>query len=243
MVRGGLSSVSYRNSAPEAVIAAAVGAGLGGIEWTADTHVPHGNLQRAEGMMIATLRAGLTISAYGSFYRLDRDPATFPTVLETARRLQAPVIRVWGGSPGAELATLAAAGAAVADQAGKHGITICLEPNERTAVPDFPTLEKVLDRANHPFLRACWTTLDSAEEGTPIPETLCARIALAHIRNWFPKPGMDWHGRGYLAVLKRLAEHHRSSALDRWALIEYLEDDRPETLKRNAVALVAELKV
>ena len=98
MVRGGLSSVSYRNEPSQKVVALARGAGLGGIEWSADTHAPHGDFRRAEGLLMETLRAGLTVTSYGSFYRLGEndDPVSgFSPVLDTARRLQASTIRVW----------------------------------------------------------------------------------------------------------------------------------------------------
>lgn len=256
MVRGGLSSVSYRNASSDAVIASAKAAGLGGIEWTADTHVPHGDLRRAEKTMMATLRAGLTISAYGSFYRLGipgQDPTAFKPILDTALRLQAPVIRIWGGAlKGSRIPSpeeLAAEGAAVADLAGKHGITLCIEPHERSAVPDFAVLERLLDAAGHPFLGACWTHLpgNGAEpegegEIARLAGLIGPRISLVHIRNWSPFPETDrTAGDCCAAAIERMVEHNRASALDRWALIEYLEDDKPETLKRDAEALAARL--
>jgi sugar phosphate isomerase/epimerase len=257
MVRGGLSSVSYRNASPEAVIAAAKAAGLGGIEWTADTHVPHGDLRCAEKVMMATLRAGLTISAYGSFFRLGipgQDATAFGPVLETALRLQAPVIRIWGGTPRGSRPPspeeLAAEGAAVADLAGRHGITLCIEPHERSAVPGFAVLARLLDAAGHPFLGACWTHLpgngagtEGEEEIARLAELIGPRISLVHIRNWSPFRGADRAaGDGCCAAaIERMVEHNRASALDRWALIEYLEDDKPETLKRDAEALAARL--
>jgi len=100
VIRGGISSVSYRNAPARAVIEAALRADLAGIEWSADTHAPHGDLRQAETLMMDTLRARLTVSAYGSFYRLaENNPAEvqsgFNPVLESARRLQAPCMRVW----------------------------------------------------------------------------------------------------------------------------------------------------
>lgn len=256
MVRGGLSSVSYRNAAPDAVIAAAKAAGLGGIEWTADTHVPHGDLRCAEKTMMATLRAGLTVSAYGSFFRLGlpgQDAASFGPVLETARRLQAPAIRIWGGTlkgnqtPNPE--DLAAEGSAVADLAAKHGITLCIEPHERSAVPSYAVLERVLSAADHPFLCACWTHLPGSgaepDETAEAARLIGPRISLVHIRNWSPFPEEDRRTSGdcrCAAAIERMAEHNRGSALDRWALIEYLEDDKPETLKRDAESLAARLE-
>lgn len=248
MVRSGLSSVSYRNQAPEAIIAAAAAAGLRGIEWTADTHVPHGNIACAERVMMATLRAGLTVSAYGSFFRLGSgSPAVFSSILETSRRLQAPAIRIWGGpTAGASQDSMLADAADAADAAGKHGITLCLEPNERSALPDYDTLAGLIERADHPFLKACWTQLPSSSasglgEGA---ERIGPHLALAHIRNWSPFSSESEESAGSACVraLAFMIESNRASVLDRWALIEYLENDAPETLKKKAETLEERLK-
>jgi hypothetical protein len=245
--------VSYRNAVPAAVIAAAKSAGLGGIEWSADTHAPHGDIARAEQVMIATLRAGLTVSAYGSFFRLglpDSGPAAFAVVLETTRRLQAPAVRVWGGlhveSPKTRIADLAAESVAIADAAGKFGITVCIEPHERTSISTYETLADIIETAKHPFLKACWAQLPSErpEDGVRGAKTIETHLALAHIRNWtrsFDRHTIVEAEPCWLAV-RSMAEYGRNSVLDQWALIEYLEDEQPETLKREADALALHLK-
>jgi hypothetical protein len=85
MLRAGISSVSYRNRKATDVIAAAKNARFAGVEWSSDTHVPPGDLRTAESIMMATLRAGLTVSAYGSYYRIGGGTAGFAPLLASAR--------------------------------------------------------------------------------------------------------------------------------------------------------------
>lgn len=249
MLRGGISSVSYRNARAQDIITAAHNAGLGGIEWSADTHAPHGETERAEELMIATLRAGLTVSAYGSFYRMG--PSTHQTldfsesVLSCARRLQAPIIRVWATDiPGTPLEALTQEAKRLADEAGRYGITICLEPHELSAISDYNRLAELVEMAAHPFFKACWAPLSSpgrtnSEEGITL---LAPHIALIHVRNWTKSYARRPLGENldcWTRVVDALAERARRSVLDHWALIEYLENESQETLNRETEALRA----
>lgn len=79
------------------LIAACRRAGLQGIEWGGDVHVPHGNLEVAREVAARTREAGLEIPSYGSYYRVGRDESaqvSFARVLDTAVVLQTPLIRV-----------------------------------------------------------------------------------------------------------------------------------------------------
>ncbi len=254
MLRGGISSVSYRNARAHDIIAAARGAGLGGIEWSADTHAPHGDLAKAEELMMATLRAGLTVSAYGSFYRVGRGPRSaldFPSaVLACARRLQAPIIRVWaapladaaGGGASVSLEALAREALALADQAGRFGITVCIEPHELSVIRDYERLAELVTIADHPFFKACWAPLAAPprEEREESIAALAPHIALIHVRNWtraYARRPLSENLECWVRVVDALAERARRSVLDHWALIEYLEDEGSDTLKREAEAL------
>ncbi len=250
MLRGGISSVSYRNALPRDIIAAARGSGLGGIEWSADTHAPHGDLAKAEELMMATLRAGLTVSAYGSFYRMGRGTRStldFATaVLACARKLQAPIIRIWAApadtAPNGTLEALRREAIEIADQAGRFGITVCLEPHELSVINDYDRLAELVTVADHPFFQACWAPLaapPSKDRETSI-SALAPHIALIHVRNWtraYARRPLGENLECWVRVMDALAERARRSVLDYWALIEYLEDEGSETLKREAEAL------
>lgn len=250
MLRGGISSVSYRNAHAQDIIAAASAAGLGGIEWSADTHAPHGDIARAEELMMGTLRAGLTVSAYGSFYRIGLGPhgsLDFSSaVLGCARRLQAPIIRVWAAPASEEvtMGTLAAEAVAISDEAGRHGITVCLEPHERSVVANYERLAEVVEATDHPFFKACWAPLPTPhkEDRDNGINLLAPHIALIHVRNWtqsYARKSLKEDLDCWIRVVDALADRARRSVLDHWALIEYLEDESPETLKREAEALRA----
>jgi len=273
MIRIGISSVCYRNAKAETIIDSARAAGLGGIEWSADTHAPHGDSRKAEILMMATLRAGLTVSAYGSFYRLGMNEsggASFETVLQTARHLQAPVIRIWAATDPerykslrkkkslsgaaremtrdqtAGIETLISQARGLADAAGKFGITLCMEPHDSSLVHDYGMLETLVVGTGHPFFKACWTpmnTLDFSAIHASV-ERLAPLVSLTHFRAELPLLETETipQESPCLAMLSRMAEKERGSNLDSWALIEYVEDDSPQTLAENARRLLDRIR-
>src|SRR5215212_11999351 len=97
MLTSGLVSVTFRPLAPREIVQLAAAAGLRGIEWGGDIHVPHGDLQAARAVRQITADAGLQVLAYGSYFRF-QPAAAFEPVLETALALGAPLIRIWAGS-------------------------------------------------------------------------------------------------------------------------------------------------
>src|SRR6185312_7605034 len=103
MISPGLVSITFRALTPAEVIALVRQAGLRGIEWGGDIHVPHGDAGRAREVRGLTQGAGLQVAAYGSYYKagVSEDAGlAFGRVLETAVTLGAPVIRVWAGGAG-----------------------------------------------------------------------------------------------------------------------------------------------
>jgi hypothetical protein len=68
-LRAGLLSVTFRAFDADRIIALARDARLAAIEWGGDVHVPHGDVETAARVRDACAAAGLTVSAYGSYYR------------------------------------------------------------------------------------------------------------------------------------------------------------------------------
>src|SRR6187549_164575 len=94
----GLVSVTFRQLPPREIVDLARRAELGGIEWGGDVHVPAGDAGRAREVRAMTEDAGLSIVAYGSYYRAgEEDEAAFAPVLDSACALGAPAIRIWAG--------------------------------------------------------------------------------------------------------------------------------------------------
>lgn len=99
-----VASVTFRRKSVCEVAELARRAGLDAVEWGGDIHVPPGNAQAARAALHCTRENGLTVSAYGSYYRAGAEE-DFGPVLETALSLGCRVIRVWAGRQGSALCT------------------------------------------------------------------------------------------------------------------------------------------
>ena len=83
----GLVSITFRPLSPQELIKLVAEAGLKAIEWGGDIHVPHGDVSRAQEVGRQTTEAGLSVAAYGSYYRLGVSEAAglaFEQVLDSA---------------------------------------------------------------------------------------------------------------------------------------------------------------
>lgn len=225
---------------------ACVKSGLQAIEWGGDVHVPPGDVGRASRVGELTRATGLSITAYGSYYRLAGSEGTsFEEVLATAAALGAPAIRVWAGSRGSA-DTDAAGRKAVAedalrcaDLAGARGISICYEFHDGTLTDTTESAVALLAETEHPFVQTLW----QPPHGKPLEECLTSLRALrprlhhVHVFHWWPDPGhrhalADGRERweAYVAELK-------SCSGDADLLLEFVRNDDPNTLPEDAQTL------
>lgn len=137
-MRTGLTSVTFRQKSVDEIIAMAKKAGLTGIEWGGDVHVPAGNVEIAAETARKTREAGLEVLSYGSYYRGD-EGEDFGAVLASAKALGAPVIRIWAGrktyeeSTPDEIEAIAARFREAAEAAKEEGIAVAFEYHRHTA--------------------------------------------------------------------------------------------------------------
>lgn len=100
MLKVGLTSVTFRDKSAFEVIDYCKECGISAIEWGSDVHVPAGDFENARKVKKACDEAGIYASSYGSYYRTgvyDNPIEEFTKYLETAKILEAPVIRIWVG--------------------------------------------------------------------------------------------------------------------------------------------------
>ncbi|MBI2440463.1 MAG: TIM barrel protein [Lentisphaerae bacterium] len=101
MIFPGLVSVTFRQLKPDEIVRLAAAAGLKGIEWGGDIHVPPGKSDIARQVRRLTQGAGLQVASYGSYYSVGVSRVEeFGNVLDTAGELGAPIIRIWAGNQG-----------------------------------------------------------------------------------------------------------------------------------------------
>jgi len=172
MFRIGLSSSAFLASTPEDVVSMATSLGFVGVEWAGAPHLGAGDPEAARRIMLATLRARLTVVSYSPLYRVvpgGGKGISFGAILATAREIYAPVIRVYAGeaakkggeAKGAILDELKRLG----DEAGQHGISIALSPNPRSAMPGLREAAAIVEETAHPFVRLTWESMSSDPPG------------------------------------------------------------------------------
>ena len=139
MLNTGLVSVTFRDKTPEEIISAVKQCGLEGIEWGGDVHVLPGDVSRAREIRHLTEQAGLAVWAYDSYFEAgEQTPDLFPPVLESAKALGAPCIRVWAGARGSAQADpeyvqrVISCTQAICDMASTAGIDICYDYHPNT---------------------------------------------------------------------------------------------------------------
>jgi sugar phosphate isomerase/epimerase len=244
----GLVSVTFRKLSPRDIIDLVVQAGLRGLEWGGDVHVPHGEIAQAKAVQQMTLDAGLTVAAYGSYYRLSHsDTGPFEVVLETAVALGAPAIRVWAGRQGTDAADEATWQAVIADSrriadlAAAVGITIVYEYHANTLTDTPQAARKLLETVAHPNLKSYWQPprYSKRDDNLNALETVAPWVYGLHLFSWHQQTGerlplidgaADW--AQYLS---------RAAALNRemYTLLEFVVDDSPEQFLQDAATLQA----
>ncbi len=250
MLRSGLVSITLRQQPTAVVIDTVAKAGLQGIEWGGDVHVPHGDLKIAEAVGTATRGAGIEVAAYGSYYRCEspagKEAPEPEAVLDSAQALGAPSIRIWAGRDTWEkmarserLAILRRMEAFV-EQAAGRGILVALEYHRNTLTESEEGVRQVLEGIPHENLKTLWQPMPGADidENLRRLEAILPRLLNLHVFYWGPggfndrKPIAE--GRDEWMQYFELTSHLKK---DRWALIEFTRDDSPQNLIEDGVEL------
>ena len=246
MWKTGVASISFRKNSVEEIIAAAAAAGLDGIEWGSDVHVPAGDVARAAAVRRLTEAAGLAVLSYGGYYRLGSGtPADFDALLASAEALGVRDVRIWGGGKGsaelsaAEWDALVAEGKALAAKAAEKGIVLSLECHNGTVTDDCAAAQRYLDAVGSPALRMYWQPNQVRTEGYNLTalRQLAPRVTNIHVFAWegdakkqLAHHDPQWNKR--LTVLEELLDED-----DHAFLLEFMPDDKLETLAGEAQVL------
>lgn len=248
MFETGLVSVSFRKESPQTIIRAVSAAGLGGIEWGGDIHVPHGDLEKAQVVGKGTREAGLKVMAYGSYYRLgcsENAEDNFKEVAETALTLGAPVIRIWAGGKGSAETTAEIRSAIeeeafrLAEIADQYGIDIALECHNNTLTDNFQSSLDLINKVNHPRLKMYWqpNQLRDCEYNRLSASGLAPVTVNLHVFHWDDKNRYPLEEG--TRIWQTYLEPFRASERDYGLLLEFMHDDQIETLNKTAETLLS----
>ena len=246
MLIPGLVSVTFRQRSVEQIVELVVQAGLNAIEWGGDIHVPHGDLARARQARQMTEGAGLTVAAYGSYYRVgDPKSPDFDDVLVSAVELGAPTVRVWAGRRGSRDADEAYRQAVVddarrvADLAEGANVKLAFEFHGNTLTDTSRSATQLFQQVDHPAVCSYWqpplgASVDDARRSL---RDVLPWLSNVHVFHWKP-------GTSQLLALADGAEAWRSyidaiqsTRRDHFMLIEFVRDGVPENFFEDAAAL------
>ena len=243
--RLGLVSISFRKHTPEEIVKAVKTAGLSCIEWGSDVHAPARDTVRLREIAALQEEYGVTCSSYGTYFRLGSTPlAELTDYIAAAKILGTNILRLWGGSKAGEdmtpeeLAAFTDTCKQAAAMAEEAGVILCLECHmlSITETPEYAVA--LMEEVSSPAFRLYWQPfqwLDS-EGSLAVAKAYAPFAEHIHVFNWQP-PKMapaklplaeaveDW--RAYLSVLPP----------PRTLLLEFMPDDRIETLPAEAEAL------
>jgi xylose isomerase-like TIM barrel protein len=245
VIRAGLCSVTLRALTVDQVVELTAAAGLDGIEWGADVHVAPGDLRAAGGARSATEAAGLRVASYGSYHRAgEDDPAGFAAVLDSARALGAPRIRIWAGAmPSAAMApaqrvAVAIAARDAAERAAADGIEVAFEFHGGTLTDEAGSALELLEAVDRVGVRSYWQPPQDLPDHEALAglRRLLGVVSAVHVFSWWP--GSE---RRRLAEREELWRNAfallatRAAPVD--ALLEFVPDDDPALVGEEARTL------
>lgn len=244
MIKPGLVSISFRQLSPSEIINLIRCAGLLGIEWGGDVHVPHGDTSAASGVLQAGRAAALEVAAYGSYYRVghsEDEGLSFNHVLHTAIELEAPTIRVWAGKKNSEDASPEYSRLIenelrhICEKAAQSNIQIATEFHGGTLCNTSSSTRQLIEAVGHPNLKTLWqpVTASSTSQNAESLRELLPHLSHLHVFHW-DESGKRPLSEGEMAWREyfSLAENHA-----KWALLEFVENDDPQNFLRDAATL------
>jgi 3-dehydroshikimate dehydratase len=244
--RPGLCSVTLRHLSVDDVVRSASRAGLEVVEWGADVHVPPGDAAAARHARRATEDAGVAIGSYGSYFRAGvSDPDTWRTIVDSARLLDAPRIRVWAGNAGStetsaeDRARVVADSRWACDVAAEHGIEVAFEYHGGTLTDDARSALDLMRDIDRPNVATYWQPPVGmlGEQSLESLRTVIDHVRAVHVFSWWPgkqRRRLEERADLWRSVFALLRQTGREFD----ALLEFVPDDDAALLDGEAHTLI-----
>ncbi len=220
MLKTGLVSVTFRQLPPDRISALVHDAGLDGIEWGGDVHVPPTDPVNAAAVAGMTLQKGLRVFSYGSYFRAGYSvQETFADELAAARALGAPNVRIWAGKKGSaeedNRHAVADSVRACAEDCRRAGMTLSLEFHRNTLTDHYISALSLADEVAHESLRLYWQPNQTASVNynRTALRAILPYVSNVHVFTWegaakFPLAHGESIWRAYLDILAEAPGDH-----------------------------------
>jgi 3-dehydroshikimate dehydratase len=173
-------------------------------------------------------------------------------VLSSAVELGAPIIRVWPGKRGSKEADAAYRAQVekdllrICNEAEQENLLIALEFHGGTLTDTGASARQLLEAVNHMHLKCLWQPSNGRPVETRLQEleAVTPWLSNLHVFQWQETP----KGRVRLPLADgadewiKYFERVRALPDDRFALLEFVREDKPEQFLRDAETLKAWLK-
>jgi 3-dehydroshikimate dehydratase len=245
----GLVSITFRRLDATEVIGLVSQAGLAGIEWGGDLHVPHGQVGVAREVGHRTRDAGLVSAAYGSYYRAGgTGQDSFASIVDTAVALGTKIVRIWAGnqasakSDDAFVNQVIEDGRKCAELAATAGLTIACEWHADTLTDTAESATRILNAVDHPNFKTYWQPRNQVPASTSLADMDAAlpRLVGVHVFEWhettrdrLPLADGEDHWRAYFAKLNA----RPGGVAGQFALLEFVKNDDPQQFLADAEVL------
>lgn len=245
-MKPGLVSITFRQLSPAQIIELCQSCGLRGVEWGGDVHAPHGDVEAARQVLELSRAANLEVAAYGSYYRAGESEVQglkWQQVLASAQALEAPLVRVWAGKRGSQQADSKYLQAVIDDLkriCEASELLVACEFHGGTLCDSGAAARRIMEAVDHPRLRSLWQPANGASLQSRLDDLREVKPWLAnlHAFQWGSQGGGDKRelSEGE-AEWKQYLREASEDGEARWALLEFVRDDAPEQLERDAATL------
>lgn len=237
----GLVSVSFRKNTPEDILSKMKAAGLSFIEWGSDIHAPKDDAENLRNLAELQETYGIECCSYGTYFRLGVTPLEeLNSYIDGAKVLGTDILRLWCGNRNSEEYTkeeqeeLFAVCRKAAEIAKKRQVILCMECHNDTFTNTKESALELMKAVDSEHFRMYWQPNQFKEEAENLAyaKLLSEYTKHVHVFCWkehekFPlKEGVETWKR----YLEQLGGEH-------FLLLEFMPDDRLESLKEEARAL------
>lgn len=242
----GLVSISFRGNTCEEILAAMKKAGLTCVEWGSDVHAPKENTAALRQIANWQNAYGIRCCSYGTYFRIGVTPLEeLEEYIRAAKVLGTDVLRLWCGNKNSEeyreeeKTELFAVCQKAAEIAKKHAVTLCMECHGGTYTNTEKSALELMREVNHPSFLMYWQPQQfmSVEDNISYAQAISPYVKHIHVFHWikddrFPLEAGAEVWKKYLNVFEK----------DKHLLLEFMPDNKIETLEHEAAALRAILE-
>lgn len=247
MLIAGTTSVTFRKYGIRKVVALAGKAGLKGIEWGGDVHVPPTERTAIREAVSCTKGEGLRIFSYGSYYSPTKQEdylGEAEKIFETCRLLDCSRARIWAGekwrseATDGEFSEFAERMRRVGELAERYGVTACFEHHQNTFCDSGKHALEALEAIGRKNVRSYWQPIQPAErDNLDCIDLLKEYVETVHVYHW---KGWD---RYLLKEGKKSWEKYldafREEPREIPCLLEFTKDDSEENFFKDASCLLS----